>query len=119
MLTEADLAMLRAAQAQTFDRVGEVWRPSRSRSTTGGTTESFSKQMSSLPYRAAPYSPPEEYIAAGKLSGGQTWMVTCAHDADVRPGDEIRDGSRALRVIGTNAGQSCLTALRVLCEEAR
>ncbi len=117
MIEASDLAMLRAAQAALLDQTCEVWRAGQSRTDTGGTKLSFTKRHT-YACRLGPARPPQEYVAAGRLSGGRTWWVTFAHGADVQAGDEVRIGGQTLKVVGTEAGRSYQTAVRAFCEEA-
>ncbi len=116
MINAGDLAMLRAAQESLCDQTGELFRVAKTRTAVGGTSEAWASQ-GSYPCRLAPARPPQEYIAAGRLSGGRTWWVTLAHDAGAIAGDRIVVGGLTLNVVGVQSGESYLTALRALCEE--
>lgn len=123
MLTETDLAILRAAQTETFDRTCDVRRPEWEDDGYGGQklkTDPPTAKHTNVACRRSARGLPDEYIAAARLAGRTPWMVTMAWDADVQVGDilEMDDGSM-LTVVGTLAGESYQTALRVVCEEAR
>ena len=116
MLTASDLDAMRTAVAESFTETAAVWRATRARSSTGGTTETYSKE-GEYPCRLAPARAPLEMVIAGRLTGARTWWATLAYNADVRLGDELRVGSRVLKVVGVQTGESYQAALRVLCEE--
>lgn len=115
MLSDADLAAMRAAQEATMTESCARRRPVY-------TTDAFGRQvptataLATYPCRLGMPST-RELEAAGRLAETPGVIVTLPHDADVRHDDRLEVGGRALRVAGVLVYGAWQTALRVLAVE--
>lgn len=116
MLTETDLAILRAAQEAAMPDTCTVQRLTLEDDGYGGQTEEWD-DVASYACRLAPVADPKELLLAGQTVQVADWMATLPHNADVRAADRITIGTRVLEVVGVVQGSSWQTALRVTAKE--
>ena len=116
MLTDAELAAMRAAQNETLPDVCIRERPVLIANGAGGHTEGEPKTQQYMCRVAATGG--RDLEVAARLTTERTLTVTLPYDADVVSSDRLRVGDRQLQVIAPLAGGTWMTALRVLAVEA-
>jgi head-tail adaptor len=116
MLTDSDLAAMRATQARALPETATIRRATTSRTATGGTSESWD-DAGSASCRLSSRGVPREYLEAGAVSGAHYWMVTMPYDTAVTREDRLIVGGRTLEIVGFASGGEWATALRAVCVE--
>ena len=118
MLTDAELASMRAMQALTFDQVATVTRRSYVEDGMGGQVESST--TATLPCRVAPplqSNQAQQRVLGGQLYEGFPWRVTFAAGADVQVTDAISAAGHNFEVTAVLGSESRETARVVLCTD--
>lgn len=115
MLNAAELASMRATQAQALPNQATIVRRAYAPSDSGGQIESTT--LLTLPCRAATASAKDAALIAGQVVEKPLWRLTFAAGADVRSDDQIRVGGRAFEVLSLLAGGDWETARVALCAE--
>lgn len=117
LLTEADLAAMRAVQNEALPDACTRTRTPLVTDGMGGQkagtadTESYACRLSNR-------GVPSQYQAMGAALGQQLWIVTLAHNADVVAEDVLTIGAQSMRVLGIASGGQWETATRAVCVEA-
>jgi head-tail adaptor len=117
MLSAADLAQMRAAQAAALPDTATIKSAEAGRSDTGGITKDWSG-TTTVACRLSSRGVPQEYLALGATRGVQYWMVTLPHGAAVTADNRLVIGARTLEIVGFASGGEWETALRAVCKEA-
>lgn len=112
MLSEAELADIRAAQAAGLPDMATLYRTARTVDATGGISGTRA-QMGTERCRVSRANP-REVQQGGKTVALADWIVTLPYGTDVRTDDEIETGGRTLRVVGLLSG-GFRTCERALC----
>ena len=94
----------------------DLYRPTTSRTATGGTTSTLAVH-SSGPGRVSPMGIEAESRWLDRLGTSQGWVITLHSDRDVRITDQLRIGSRRFEVIGYDQDRSYPMTQRVMTRE--
>lgn len=117
MLTTAQLAATRAAQADTFDLTATIRRRAVNQPATGRTSQTPSI-VGTMACRIAPGKASDrERIEAGRVVSGTIWRITGTAETDVRLDDQLTIGSRTFEVVAVWGAESRETARVCLCVE--
>ena len=114
--TGHEMATIRRDAARLLRQQVQVWRPTNSRTTQGGTSQSYAL-ASSGPGELAPMNTQALEVFAEKLGLAQGWIVTHEHDRDVRTAAQLRIDRRIYEVISDDRGRSGAWLQRVPCRE--
>lgn len=125
--TARELHGVRRDIERTFDRSIEVWRIVAGSDGLpgtpdgkGGRTNSYARH-SAGPGRIAPLSNREgiyvETIYADKLGGRQPFVVTLAHDRNLRLSDQLRSAGRTFEIIKIDEPRSFAVGRRIVAAE--
>lgn len=119
LLTAADLAHMRAMQAEAFPDLCSISRPTATTTPTGGQSKTWTTVARNVRFRlSAPFMSMRaaEGVTGERVSQVSTFIATFAREEDVRPSDQIVFGERVFEVTGYATG-SWETAKRVTCVE--
>jgi hypothetical protein len=117
MLSAAELAMMRATQALTFDLTATITRLVSSEDGAGGQLPATPTTSTSA-CRLAPHkSALSEEVEAAMIQGKALWDITFPALTDVRYQDRIAIGGQEYEVISRYGPKSRETARMVLCVE--
>lgn len=125
--TARELLGVRRDTERTFDRSIEVWRITAGADGLpgtpdgkGGRTNTYTRH-SAGPGRIAPLSNREgtyvETVHADRLGGRQPFMVTVAHDRNLRLADQLRSAGRKFEIITIDEPRSFSVGRRVIAAE--
>lgn len=115
MLSVSDIARIRQAQADALPDSALVYRRSMMGDGQGGQAEHWSEPIS-VSCRLRPMATEDVARYADKMTAAGGWVITLPHDTDVAAFDRITVGGVDYRVVGTQVGESWLSAVRAYCE---
>ena len=118
MLTDAELAWLRAAQEALMTETATISRSTRVPDGMGGMTDALAVVASAVPCRRANTTGSERTMAE-RLSAVNAWTISLPAGTNVAVGDQISVSGLVLRVRGVLANGVIETARRCICEEIR
>lgn len=114
MLTSADIAYMQTIQEDAMPTTGYLRARSLAGDGQGGQRETWAAAVT-VECRIAPMSPEDTAKFADLLGAASGWVITLEHDTSVSVYDKITIGAYDYRVIGTQADESWITALRLYC----
>ena len=114
MLTATDLAYMQSIQEDAMPTTGYIRARSLVGDGQGGQRETWG-DPTTVSCRLAPMSKEDTARYADRLGAASGWVITVDHDTTVSVYDKITIGSYEYRVLGTQAEESWITALRVYC----
>ena len=89
MLSEQDLATMRAVLDTTLDKMGAIQRKATVKNGRGGTSETW-PTVATKPCRVAPTSnQPEEFTNGGRLVANSYWRISFPAGTDIRSEDRV------------------------------
>ncbi len=117
MLSEDEIAAMRATATASLPETIEVQRATRAADGAGGSTVSW-QAVATYPARLAPAGGEEEREFAGRVAGRSLWRITLPAKADVRLDDRVAVGGRTFEVLGVRARsfEVCRVCLATLLE---
>jgi len=117
MLSEDEIAAMRATATASLPETIEVQRPTRVPDGAGGQAVSWSP-AGTYPGRLAPAGGEDEREFAGRVAGRSLWRITLPAEADVRLDDRVVVGGRTFEVLGVRARsfEVCRVVLATLLE---
>lgn len=119
LLTNADLAYMRAMQAAALPDTCSISRPADVLTPTGGVVRTYATVATMVKFRlSTPFMSMRagEAVVADRASQAATFIATFERGTDVRISDRIVFGTRTLEVTGYATG-SWETAMRVTVSE--
>jgi head-tail adaptor len=116
--TAAQLAAMRAAQAQLLPQSAAIARPLGIKDGLGTSTAAW-PVVGVYACRVHETGHPEHYVAANLLSDRRAFVVTFAYGTDVQPEDRLTIGTLVLYVVGVINESSWQTVVRVLAQESK
>lgn len=117
MLTAAELAAMRATQAEAMPDTCIVSRPTLTADGSGGQTEGWAT-AATVACRVAPMGARgAERAIAERMGAVMAYVVTVSTTTDVRSQDRIVVGARTFEVVTVLDGEAWETARRVACTE--
>ena len=105
MLSEDEIAAMRATATASLPETIEVQRPTRVPDGAGGETLTYGN-VATCPARLAPAGGEDEREFAGRVAGRSLWRITLPAEADVRLDDRLLMrglGGRTFEVLGVRA----------------
>ncbi len=118
LLADDEIAAMRAAQAQTLPDTGTVQRKSASGDGKGGQTVSYANFATGVNCRLGRDAQAARPGVKGeRIDTRIPWVITFAHDQDIRSTDRILIDGRTFEVINVEDHTEWMTALRVQCVE--
>jgi len=117
MLSEDEIAAMRATATASLPETIEVQRPTRVPDGAGGETLTYGN-VATCPARLAPAGGEDEREFAGRVAGRSLWRITLPALADVRLDDRVVVGGRTFEVLGVRARsfEVCRVVLATLLE---
>lgn len=115
MLSSAEITAMQATQAQALPDLCTISRKAGSSDGKGGTTVSYSPFATNVACRLGRAGSKSgiETIDAEKLQQQTPWVVTFAHNQDVKNTDRIVIGARTFEASSVEPHEEWTTALRV------
>lgn len=119
MLTDAELAAIRAQRAANLPGLVDVRRRAETIDSTGQAVAGYTT-TAAVPCRLAPAGTQGGVgRVAARLQTTSAWSATFGYGTDVQIGDQLVAGGKALTVIEVLGGQARETARVAVCEERR
>lgn len=119
MITDAELAAMRADMVVTMAETVVIQRASRASDGAGGGSLAW-LAVGTVPGHTTPELTGTERQIADRLSSVMPWMVNVPALTDVQPRDQlIVDGQQTFRVLVVFAPRTWEIHRRTLCEEIR
>lgn len=119
MLTESEIATMRAQQTAALPTVCMILRRTDTIDSGGGTVATWTP-IAPVPGRlSSGLQPSARRIVGDKVAETATHTLTMPADADVRSGDRIAVGDRVFGVLMVISVESWQTALRLAVQEVR
>lgn len=117
MLSEDEIAAMRATATASLPETIEVQRPTRVPDGAGGETLTYGN-VATCPARLAPAGGEDEREFAGRVAGRSLWRITLPAEADVRLDDRVVVVGRTFEVLGVRARsfELCRVVLATLLE---
>lgn len=118
MISDADLADMRATLAASLPDMGTIQRVQSVSDDMGGHTDTWAA-AGTVACRVSPYPlRPDEREVAGRVLGLDTWVVTMPAETVISERDRVATGGRSFEVVSVMAPRSWEVARRLLCTEA-
>lgn len=116
LLTAAELASMRATQAQAWPDVATHLTPTSTANAVGEGVITWGTAETAIPCRLAPMQGFTRISSvATETATVPNWVVTMAYDGVVNPGDRLVIGSRTYEVFNVSDDFAWRTAIRVEC----
>lgn len=114
MLTDDELAEMRACQDAALPDTCTLYRPAATADGAGGATVALATLASDVACRVAPIGrSPAERLWAERIAPDMGWTITLPALTDVRADDRIGHNALSYQVLGVLAPGSWETARRV------
>lgn len=118
MLSDGEMAAMRATLIESFPDTCDVIRAALVRDDQGGATATYAPVESGVPCRVAPAGlTPDEREMAARLGGAVTWTLTVPVDTDISAADRVDVAGRVFEVAGVLGPRSWEVARRVTLVE--
>lgn len=110
---------MRAEATAALPDTAAVWRLSASSDGRGGWVQAYALSASAVPCRLAATAGRNdaEQVIANRLGTNAPYVVTLAHDVDVRQTDRLVINGLTLEVVFVDDSRSDLVSVRVACEQ--
>lgn len=117
MLSEDEIAAMRATATASLPETIEVQRATRAADGAGGSTVSW-QAVATYPARLAPAGGEDVREYAGRLGERAMWRITLPAEADVRPFDRLALAGRTYDVVAVHmrSWEVCRVVLATLLE---
>lgn len=112
MLSEAELAEIRAAVEESFPDTCTIQTRTET-NTKGSVADSYANTYTNVPCRLMPVRrEAREYEVAGKITMVARFLLTVPHDQAIAATNRVIHGGLTYEVLGVQAGHSFRTARR-------
>ena len=120
MLSQAELADMRAVLDETFPDLCDIQRPNRVTNPDGTYTDAWTTVGHNTPVRVSPAVADRGYdlVLGGTPKSVSEWTLTFPSETDVRAEDKVTVGSRTFLVRVVNE-RSWEISRRVFCSEVK
>lgn len=116
MLTDAELAKMRAEQEKTMLDAAVIGRRIFTSDGAGGQEETF-EQIPAICRIAASNNQPDYQMFGAAANEAQLWRITFPAETDIRKTDAVYIGARSFEVVGVMAPATFETARVTVCVE--
>lgn len=116
MLSAAEVASMRATQAQTLTTACTITHRALVSDNMGGQTETLTN-VTAVCRCAASANMPDYQLVGARVNEAALWRITFAAETDVRKSDKITVGTRTFEVLGILGGATIETARVCICME--